>query len=232
MTSALPPAAAAAGPDAPRRAPARGTRTPLPAAAGAPLLALLLALLLGPAGLLPAPALAQADDPESPEVLGAALYCAQSGGSVRTRYPVYGTNGPTPLRLAGERRFCEFEAPDASRIAVALDTLYATEPSLAALAYLTPPPLGTIPPGVNPSSVYCSQLGGTDEFGGVSAAGGGWELRTPEGAPPAPADEIAMCVFPDLSSIDSWGLTYHAGGTVRGADLAPILRYHPPASGR
>ena len=38
-----------------------------------------------------------------------------------------------------------------------------------------------------------------------------------------------MCVFPDLSSIDFWGLTYHAGGTVRGADLAPLFRYQPPA---
>jgi putative hemolysin len=206
-------------PDAPRRIPVR--RAPLPALAGA-------ALLLGLAGLAPAAALAQADDPEGPEVLGAALYCAQSGGNVRRRYPAYGTNNATPVRLAGERRFCEFQAPDDSRIAVALDTLYAAEPSLAALAYLTPPALGNVPPGVNPSSVYCTQLGGTDEFGGRSAAGGGWVLQAPAAPAAAGADVIAMCVFPDLSSIDSWGLTYHADGTVRGADLAPILRYQPP----
>jgi hypothetical protein len=39
-----------------------------------------------------------------------------------------------------------------------------------------------------------------------------------------------MCVFPDLSSIDSWGLTYHAGGVVRGADLGPLFRYQPAAA--
>ena len=139
-------------------------------------MALALALALGPA-----PARAQAEDPESLRVLRAALYCAQSGGDVHARYPVYGTNGPTPLRLAGARRFCEFEAPDGSRLAVALDTLSATEPSLAVLAYRSPPAPEAVPPGVNPSSVYCSQLGGTDEFGGRSAAGGGWALETPAG---------------------------------------------------
>jgi len=34
-----------------------------------------------------------------------------------------------------------------------------------------------------------------------------------------------LCVFPDLSSIDTWGLTYYADGTVRGADLSDLLRY-------
>jgi hypothetical protein len=37
-----------------------------------------------------------------------------------------------------------------------------------------------------------------------------------------------MCIFPDLSSIDSWGLTYHSEGTIRGADLTDLLRYKPP----
>jgi hypothetical protein len=189
-------------------------------------LPLLAALVLA---LAPAPAGAQAEDPESPQGLHAALHCAQSGGNVRTRYPVYGTNTATPLRLAGSRRFCEFEARDGSRIVVALDTLYATEPSLAVLSYLTPPIIEAAPRGVNPSSVYCSQLGGTDQFGGVSAAGGGWVLETPAGSTTAAPDVEAMCVFPDLSSIDSWGLTYHADGTVRGADLAPLFRYQPPA---
>ena len=79
-----------------------------------------------------------------------------------------------------------------------LPELLRDEPTLAALAYLTPPALGAIPPGVNPSSVYCSQLGGTDAFGGVSAAGWGWVLETPSGAPGAPgaapgeADVLAM----------------------------------------
>jgi putative hemolysin len=174
----------------------------------------------------PAPvATAQGD-----ELVAAGVYCAQAGGAVRARYPAYGTNDPDPLRLAGVRPFCEFTAEDGSRIVVALDTLYATAPTLAALAYRNPPPLQPGPPSANPSSRYCSQLGGTDEFGGVSAAGGGWVLVASAETAGGLEDVMAMCVFPDLSSIDSWGLTYHAGGVVRGADLDPLLRYHPEAA--
>jgi putative hemolysin len=185
----------------------------------------LLAILVAPG---PLPAGAQAD----PVTLG--LYCAQAGGNVHVRYPVYGTNSAAPLRLAGERHFCEFTGEDGSSIviAVAVDTLAAAAPTLAALAYLNPPPLEPGPPSANPSSRYCSQLGGTDLFGGVTAAGGGWVLEDDPGALPLPAapsagDVIAMCVFPDLSTIDSWGLTYHSSGIVRGADLEPLLRYQP-----
>ena len=32
-----------------------------------------------------------------------------------------------------------------------------------------------------------------------------------------------MCVFPDLSIIDSWGLAYHTMGTIRGANLESAL---------
>jgi hypothetical protein len=64
----------------------------------------------------------------------------------------------------------------------------------------------------------------------VSAAGGGWVLVESAEAAGGLEDVLAMCVFPDLSSIDSWGLTYHAGGVVRGADLDPLLRYHPDAA--
>jgi putative hemolysin len=152
----------------------------------------------------------------------AATYCAEQGGAVLTRYPAYDAYGSNPLRLAGTRQFCEFTAQDGSRISVALDTLYAEQPTLAVMAYLAKPPLkpgGT--PGANPSSLYCTQLGGTDQFGGVNAAGGGWVAE-------GKADDIlAECVFPDLSSIDSWGLTYHSNGTIRGADLTAKFRYRP-----
>jgi putative hemolysin len=159
----------------------------------------------------------QAGDP-------AAAYCTQNGGAVETRYPYFGVGEANPLRLSGEREFCVFTAEDESRIWIATDTLYADQPSLAVLAYQAKPPLeGNTSGGVNPSSVYCSQLGGTDLFGGVNAAGGGWAL---DGA----ADPIAMCVFPDLSIIDSWGLTYHSDGTIRGADLAGLLRYQPQSA--
>lgn len=153
----------------------------------------------------------------------AAEYCRSKGGSVQARYPAWGTNDPSPLRLAGSVRFCRWVSPeDGSRIFVALDTLYATKPTLAVLAYLTKPPVGDIPPGPNPASVYCSRLGGTDAWGGVSAAGGGYVSDTDKIDP-----VLQVCVFPDRSIIDAWGLTYHSWGIVRGRDLAKVFRYHP-----
>jgi putative hemolysin len=126
----------------------------------------------------------------------AAEYCAQSGGAVETRYPYYNTNSANPLRLAGSLQVCTFTADDGSRIIIALDTLYTDQPTLAASAYLAKPTLEPGAPSANPSSVYCSQLGGTDQFGGVNAAGGGW-------AKDDATDPIALCIFPDLSVIDS-----------------------------
>jgi putative hemolysin len=150
----------------------------------------------------------------------AADYCAESGGVVETRYPFYGTNDANPLQLSGSLGVCTFTADDGSRMIVGLDTLYTDQPTLAALAYRAQTPLEPGQPSVNPSSLYCTQLGGTDTFGGVSAAGGGWGLADA-------ADAISLCVFPDLSVIDSWGITYHADGTIRGADLTELFRYQP-----
>jgi putative hemolysin len=152
----------------------------------------------------------------------AAGYCTQNGGVVETRYPFYGTNNPDPLQLAGSLQICVFTLEaDGSKIFVALDTLYSDQPTLAALAYLAKTPLENSRSGANPSSLYCTQLGGTDAFGGVNASGGGW-------AKEAGAEVISMCVFPDLSSIDSWGLTYHSNDTIRGTDLTGLFRYQPP----
>ena len=149
----------------------------------------------------------------------AAEYCTKNGGEVETRYPFYGTNNANPLQLAGSMQICTFTLKeDGSRIFVALDTLYSDQPTLASSAYRTKQPMKPADSSVNPSSVYCSQLGGTDLFGGVNASGGGWARKDAE-------DVIAMCVFADLSSIDSWGLTYHSEGTIRGADLTELFRY-------
>ena len=188
---------------------------------------LLLALFLAAALAAGSPRQAAAEGEEEAVI---AFYCAQVGGTATTRYPAYGTNGADPLRLAGARRYCEFEADDGSHIVVALETLSAEAPSLAVAAYRDPPPFKPGPPSANPSSVYCSQLGGTDQFGGVNAAGGGWVREEWPAIAGVPQDVIAMCVFPDLSSIDSWGLTYHANGVVRGADLDPLFRYQAAAS--
>jgi hypothetical protein len=39
---------------------------------------------------------------------------------------------------------------------------------------------------------------------------------------------LEACIFPDMSTIDSWGLTYHSVGIVRGKDLTKVLRYPSP----
>jgi hypothetical protein len=38
---------------------------------------------------------------------------------------------------------------------------------------------------------------------------------------------MSLCLFADGSAIDEWGITYYSDGTVRGADLAAIMRYRP-----
>jgi putative hemolysin len=153
----------------------------------------------------------------------AGSYCRQTGGVVRVRVPTYGTNGPVAqwLPLGGAAAFCEWTAKDESHITVLLGTLYSTRPTLAALAYLTSPKPGKIPGGVNPASFYCSQLGGSDSFGGVNAAGGGWV------AVGSTSDIAQVCVFPDGSAIDSFGIFYRTAKIVRGKNLTGVLRYHP-----
>jgi putative hemolysin len=154
----------------------------------------------------------------------AAAYCKRNGGVVQTRTPAYGTNTPaTQLLLSGPVQFCKFTSKeDGSRIYVDLATLATKQPTLAAIAYLAPPPVPEATGGANPASLFCSKLGGSDLFGGVNAAGGGWVSKSDKDDP-----VLEACVFPDRSIIDSWGLTYHANGIVRGADLTPILGYKP-----
>ena len=151
----------------------------------------------------------------------AEAYCIKKGGAVQTRIPEYGTNGGTALVLAHKAEFCQFTAKDSSQINVLLSTLKTEMPTLAALAYYAQVPLGSGCTG-NPASCYCSQLGGSDLFGGVNAAGGGWVLSTD------PNDVLESCVFPDQSSIDSWGLAYHSADIIRGKNLAHVLKYPNP----
>ena len=150
----------------------------------------------------------------------AAQYCMSTGGVVETRIAVYGSNGPTLLTLAGIRQFCQYTASDGSRIHVLTTTLYALKPTLAALAYYAKVPLGQC--NGNPASCYCTLLGGSDQFGGTTGAGGGWFLK-------GSIDEtLEACIFPDMSSIDSWGLAYHSAGIIRGKNLAKVLRFKNP----
>lgn len=159
-------------------------------------------------------------------------YCTQQGGTVVQRTPTYNTNAAQSawLSLANPRNFCTFLAPPdstgfQSQISIDVDTLYADQPTLAVLAYLEPIAL---PPftGANPSTLYCQSLGGTDIWGGENnAAGGGWVTQAPDSA--TNNQVVGMCVFPDMSSIDSWGLTYKANGVIRGTDLSKVVRYKP-----
>ena len=154
-------------------------------------------------------------------------YCTSKGGEVQTRDAYWGTNGDEAdwVTLAGSTTMCRFQSDDEaqSRIYVDLTTLSSPEPTLAALAYLSKVPLPSTTGGANPATGYCSkELGGSSTFGGISAAGGGWVAKND------PDDVVvALCVFPDLSFIDEWGLAYHSDGSIRGTDLATAMTYQP-----
>ena len=149
-----------------------------------------------------------------------AAYCTSTGGKVEKRRPVYGSNGGSPFLLAGTKYFCRYKASDGSRIHILIETLYTKQPTLAALAYYAAPPLGQC--NGNPASCYCTQLGGSDQFGGTTGAGGGWFAKN------TPDNNLEACIFPDMSSIDSWGLAYHSAGIIRGIDLSTVMRYPDP----
>ncbi len=155
----------------------------------------------------------------------AADYCVKRGGEIDVRSPYFNTNDDPQnwFRLSGARQFCKFTLKkDGSRIHVLLSTLYTDKPTLAALAYYAAVPLNGGCNG-NPASCYCSQLGGSDLFGGINANGGGWVQKSD------PIDTaLEACVFPDMSMIDSWGLAYHSFGIVRGKDLTKVLKYPNP----
>ena len=153
-------------------------------------------------------------------------YCVNHGGEVDTRKPYFNINDAQQnwFALAGDRQFCKFTNKDTSRIHVLLSTLYSDKPTLAALAYYAKVPYGGSCGG-NPASCYCSQLGRTDLFGGINMNGGGWVMKSD------PVDTVLeACIFPDMSTIDSWGLTYHQAGIIRGRNLAKVLRYPNPYS--
>jgi putative hemolysin len=150
-------------------------------------------------------------------------YCTSTGGLVEIRHAVYGTNGPPQdwLPLSAVEGFCQYtSATDGSRIHVSLLTLYTGKPTLAALAYYAEPQYNDTCER-NPASCYCSQIGGA-EIGATDAAGGAWVATSGIDA------LLETCIFPDNSTIDSWGLLYHSVGTIRGTDLSTVLKYSNP----
>jgi putative hemolysin len=153
----------------------------------------------------------------------AKAYCTATGGELELRTAVYGTNNPQPdwLWLSSTESFCQYTlAADGSRIHLSLLTLFSPKPTLAALAYYAQVPWNGQGNG-NPASFYCTQLGGA-EIGATDFSGGGWvQLGTVDEA-------LEACIFPDNSTIDSWGLFYHSDAIVRGIDLSTVLKYPNP----
>ncbi|MEO8925857.1 MAG: hypothetical protein ABI306_01725 [Caulobacteraceae bacterium] len=186
----------------------------------------MLKYLLAIASLLfavPQAGLAATASAAPPPTVNPPLYCTATGGSVQRRVPEYGTNGANPLVLAYPRDFCEYLSKDGStHIDVLLTTLVTTRPTLAALAYYAKKKINLHQCQGGPGSCYCAQVGGTDSFGGVNLAGGGWVLSTNVN------DVLDVCVFPDLSAIDAYGLFYHAYGIIRGQPLKGLLRFPDP----
>ncbi len=176
-------------------------------------------ILLAALGLGVSCAAAQAEDDPGH---AARVYCMATGGVVETRVPTYGTNGNSPLTLAYPRAFCAWTKADGSSIHVLLTTLITKKPTLAALAYYAKVPFNGSTCQGSPGSCYCSQLGGTDLFGGINASGGGWVLVRNS------SDVLDACMFPDMSSIDSYGLFYHSAGIIRGKNLEGVLRFKNP----
>jgi putative hemolysin len=110
------------------------------------------------------------------------------------------------------------QLPSVSKNAISLNHRYLNVFTNCCAEPYNKPPLGT--GNGNPASFYCTELGGSDSFGGVNAAGGGWVGKNS-------IDEVLeACIFPDMSSIDSWGLTYNTEGIIRGIDLTTVMRYH------
>ena len=183
----------------------------------------MLKYLFAIAGLLLAAPLATSAAAEIAPIHSPREYCQANGGSVQIRTPEFGTNGSNPLVLAGPREFCQFVSKDgATQISVLLTTLIATKPSLAVLAYYAKPKVNLHKCQGGPGSCYCADVGGTDNFGGITLAGGGWVLQSDAN------DVLDVCVFPDLSAIDAYGLFYHSHDIIRGQNLAHKFRYPSP----
>lgn len=164
----------------------------------------------------------------APDALVAASnYCRKTGGKVQVRDSWYTTNTGAQVRLNASGTFCHYQAKDKSVIDLDVNTLYSTKPTLAAMAYYAEIKLSKQCSKylADPAVCYCrQQLYGADFF----TTGGSWVLA---GQKPNGNNRTPFCVFSDFSVIDSWGLTYHSAGIVRGMDLSKVLRYKPGSSG-
>jgi putative hemolysin len=152
-------------------------------------------------------------------------YCMLRGGILVERFPFAAVDTGSPIALEGSRWFCEFTGspeaePPSSRISISLTTLYADQPTLAGSAYLAATAIGVVEGSATPAESYCQSVGGSSRFGVDDNAIGGWASDVSD-----PANtSISVCVFPDGSAIDDWGLYYRSMGIIRGTNLQDALR--------
>ncbi|MFC5720020.1 hypothetical protein ACFP1Z_07540 [Streptomyces gamaensis] len=186
-------------------------------------------VLAAGAALLATTATTQASARPAGKTESPAGWCQRQGGTPAA-YRAYYDNQATLTPLGTVRELCHFRAADGSQIVIPADTLAADAPTLASLAYIRKPALPPVHGGANPAAVYCASLGGTSQFGQHKYEVGGW-IR--EGDDVNRGNLHSMCMFADGSAIDEWGLTYHTGGVIRGADLEnKFFAYVPPAAGQ
>jgi hypothetical protein len=161
--------------------------------------------------------------PSASAETAAEAYCQKTGGKVQILNSWYTTPAGKQARLSASAPFCKYTAKDKSFIYVDVETLYSTKPTEAALAYYAQIKENAACRKYlnDPAVCYCrQQLIGSDFF----LQGGSW---VPAGTVPNGNNRSPFCVFSDFSAIDSWGLTYHSAGIVRGMDLSKVLRYKP-----
>ena len=182
------------------------------------------ALCLATTGPVAAQSAAPVGSPTAADLSGARSVCEEKTGTVQVREAMFGTNDDPSawVDMGRSVELCRFQAEDGSRIYVDTLTLASAGPTLASVAYLSKVPLPDYDPSKGtPATAYCASLGASSAYGG-GAAGGGWVYMAD------PDDQVvAMCVFPDGSMIDEWGLAYHSDGSVRGIDLAQQFVYQP-----
>ncbi|MFE0133948.1 hypothetical protein ACFWY6_20655, partial [Streptomyces sp. NPDC059037] len=152
-----------------------------------------------------------------------ATWCTEQGGAPQQQVPYYTKTGTQIVQLGGEREMCVFTGEDGTKITIGADTLAADKPTLAALAYVHKPADPGGHPG-NPSIGYCKSINGTAMYGPKATDGGGWAKKGETDA----AKVVSACMFGDGSVIDAWGLKYHTGGVIRGADLTKKFRADIP----
>ena len=153
-------------------------------------------------------------------------YCVGKGGEPQTREAYWGTNGDENswVPLAGSTTMCRFQADDEAKSRIYVDLTTLSSPSRPWQPLPTcrrcrcrPPP---VVPTRRPATAARNWAGPPPSAASAPRVAGG--------SPSDPDDVVvALCVFPDLSFIDEWGLAYHSDGTVRGTDLATVMAYQP-----